>query len=185
MIWPVVMSWAMPRPATIRMSVATNGWMPITATSIPFQRPQSIESPRAAAMAMSTRREAVLIVRLADQEAGAGAGDGRDGADGEIDPAGRDHERHPDRDEHQRRAEADDVDQAPVQMPAAHVDREEPGRDQEVGEQERDDREQRPDQAMPRHAAAPPAIVCSNVSTVTPSLASSATIRRSRRTSTL
>ena len=54
MIWPVVMSWAMPRPATIRMSVATNGWMPITATSSPFQSPQSIESPRAAAMAMRT-----------------------------------------------------------------------------------------------------------------------------------
>ena len=126
MIWPVVMSWAMPRPATIRMSVATNGWMPITATSTPFQRPQSIESPRAAAMARSTVAEAVLIVRLADQEAGTGARDGRDGADGEVDPAGRDHERHPDRDEHQRRAEADDVDQAPVQMPAPHVDREEP-----------------------------------------------------------
>ena len=43
-----------------------------------------------------------------------------------------------------------------------------PGEIEEVGEQERDDREQRPDQAMPRHAAVPPAIVFSNVSTLTP-----------------
>ena len=185
MIWPVVMSWAMPRPATIRMSVATNGWMPITATSTPVPEAAEHREPESGGDGHEDRREAVLIVRLADQQAGTGAGDGRDGADREVDPSGRDHERHPERDEHQRRAEADDVDQAPVQMPATHVDREEPGRDQEVGEQERDDREQRPDQAMPRHAAAPPAIVCSNVSTVTPSLASSATIRRSRRTSTL
>ena len=120
MIWPVVMSWAMPRPATIRMSVATNGWIPMTATRTPFQSPQSIESPSAAAMATSTVLEAVLVLRLADQQAGAGAGDRRDGADREVDPPGRDDERHAERDEHQRRAEADDVDQAPVQVPAPH-----------------------------------------------------------------
>ena len=48
------------------------------------------------------RPEAVLILRPADQQAGAGSGDGGDGADREIDPPGRDHERHAESDEHQR-----------------------------------------------------------------------------------
>ncbi len=36
MIWPSVISWAMPRPATMRISVAMIGWMPMTATRKPF-----------------------------------------------------------------------------------------------------------------------------------------------------
>ena len=40
-IRPSVMSCAMPRPATIRISVATIGWMPSTATRKPFHSPQS------------------------------------------------------------------------------------------------------------------------------------------------
>ena len=38
---PSVMSCAMPRPATIRMSVATIGWMRSTDTSSPFHSPQA------------------------------------------------------------------------------------------------------------------------------------------------
>ena len=46
---PSVMSCAMPRPATIRISVATIGWMPSTATRNPFHKPQSRPAPSAAA----------------------------------------------------------------------------------------------------------------------------------------
>ena len=51
MIWPSVMSCAIPRPATMRISVATMGWMPMPATSRPFHAPSSTETPSAAAMA--------------------------------------------------------------------------------------------------------------------------------------
>ncbi len=37
---PSVMSWAMPRPATISTRVAMIGWMSRTATRTPFQMPQ-------------------------------------------------------------------------------------------------------------------------------------------------
>ncbi|MNN37800.1 hypothetical protein D3C81_1517630 [compost metagenome] len=45
MICPSVMSWAMPRPATMRIRVATMGWILNTATSKPFQRPHSKPTP--------------------------------------------------------------------------------------------------------------------------------------------
>ena len=54
MIWPDVISCASPRPATIRISVATIGWMPTTATSVPFQTPSAVDSASAAAIATST-----------------------------------------------------------------------------------------------------------------------------------
>ena len=127
MIWPSVISWAMPRPATIRMSVATIGWIPMTATRTPFQSPQSMESPSAAATATSTVPTLFWSCSMADQQAGDGAGDRRDRADREVDAAGRDDERHAERDEHQRRAEADDVDQAAVEVAAAHLDEKNPG----------------------------------------------------------
>ncbi|MDT4848999.1 hypothetical protein FQZ97_831080 [compost metagenome] len=47
MICPSVMSWAMPRPATIRISVAMMGCMPTLATSTPFHRPHSAATPMA------------------------------------------------------------------------------------------------------------------------------------------
>ena len=45
---PSVMSWATPRPATIKMSVATIGCMRSTATRNPFQAPQISPAPSAA-----------------------------------------------------------------------------------------------------------------------------------------
>ena len=40
-IAPSVISCAIPRPATIRISVATIGWMPRKLTRMPFQSPQT------------------------------------------------------------------------------------------------------------------------------------------------
>ena len=54
MIWPLVISCAMPRPATIRTSVAMIGWMPRIATRMPFQSPSAMLSPKARAIATST-----------------------------------------------------------------------------------------------------------------------------------
>ena len=121
MIWPCVISCAMPRPATIRISVAMIGWMPMTATRTPFQRPSAIDSPSAAAIATSTPPTLFWFAEVADQQAGERAGDRDDGADGEVDAAGGDHERHAERDQHQRRAEAQDVDQAAVEVPVLHA----------------------------------------------------------------
>src|SRR5690606_41408261 len=45
---PWVMSWAMPRPATMRTSVAMIGWMSRIATRTPFQRPHRSPTARAA-----------------------------------------------------------------------------------------------------------------------------------------
>ena len=56
-IWPSVISWAMPRPATIRMSVATIGWMLPRDTSNPFHRPHSVPAARSA----MTITERVLV----------------------------------------------------------------------------------------------------------------------------
>ncbi len=38
----LVISWAMPRPAIIRISVATIGWIRKNATSMPFHRPHTM-----------------------------------------------------------------------------------------------------------------------------------------------
>ncbi|MNR45619.1 hypothetical protein D3C85_1644860 [compost metagenome] len=48
-ICPSVISWAMPRPATISISVATIGCICSTATKKPFHRPHSVPTARAAA----------------------------------------------------------------------------------------------------------------------------------------
>ena len=53
MICPSVISWARPRPATIRISVAMIGWMPMPATRKPFhdaehQRQHERRAPTAA-----------------------------------------------------------------------------------------------------------------------------------------
>src|SRR5579859_70878 len=61
-IRPSVMSWAMPRPATIRISVATIGCMRSTATRKPFQAPQISPALKPAATATG---QAWLSARLA------------------------------------------------------------------------------------------------------------------------
>ncbi len=53
MIWPLVSSCAMPRPATMRINVATMGWTPQTATSAPLPAPAT-----AAASSAITRASA-------------------------------------------------------------------------------------------------------------------------------
>src|SRR3990167_3632445 len=52
MICPSVMSWAMPRPATMRISVAMMGCMPTLATSTPFHSPPISATPMAPRMAI-------------------------------------------------------------------------------------------------------------------------------------
>ena len=51
MICPPVSSCAMPRPATMRMSVATMGCMPAFTTSRPFHNPQAVATANALASA--------------------------------------------------------------------------------------------------------------------------------------
>ena len=62
MICPSVMSWAMPRPATRRSSVAMIGWIPKTATSTPFQARSTIESPERERDRDQDAAGAVLVV---------------------------------------------------------------------------------------------------------------------------
>ena len=54
MILPDVISWAIPRPATIRIMVATMGCILILATRKPFHSPQSTPAATAAQMATAT-----------------------------------------------------------------------------------------------------------------------------------
>ena len=114
------------------------------------------------------------------------AGDRDDRADGEVDAAGRDHGGHPERDEHRRRAEAQDVDQAAVEVPVLHAQGEEGVAEEEVDEQQHADRRQRPDETARQraHAAASRAIVWTRRSTVTssPSFSISSMSARSRST---
>ncbi len=59
MIWPSVISWATPRPATMMISVAMIGWMPIRATRKPFHRPQTTAASSPMPMASSTADRAL------------------------------------------------------------------------------------------------------------------------------
>ena len=112
MIWPSVISWAMPRPATIRISVAMIGWMPITATSTPFHSPSAMRQRRARPRPRAARRRRCSGRRgWLMQQARERAADRHHRADRQVDAAGGDDQRHAQRDQHQRRAEAQDVDQ--------------------------------------------------------------------------
>ncbi len=51
MIWPSLISCAMPRPATIRIKVAMIGCMPTLATRKPFHSPHSVAAPSEQRMA--------------------------------------------------------------------------------------------------------------------------------------
>src|ERR1051326_6827768 len=61
MIWPSVMSWATPRPATIRTKVATMGWTLRTPTSNPFQQPAASETTSADPITIGNGTPARLI----------------------------------------------------------------------------------------------------------------------------
>ena len=93
----------MPRPATIRISVATIGWMPSTATRKPFHRPQTSPAPSAAA---STSGTAMAVGEARSDR----AADRHHRADREVDAAGRDHQRHAERQQRHRRAAIEHVD---------------------------------------------------------------------------
>ena len=125
MIWPSVISWATPRPATIRISVAMIGWMPIRATRKPFHRPQTSAAASAEAHRQQHSGQRVLVGLLADVPAGQGAGDGDHRADRQVDAAGGDDQGHAERHQDQRRAEQHDRDQAAVEVAVLHLDREE------------------------------------------------------------
>jgi hypothetical protein len=61
MICPSVMSWAMPRPATISTSVATIGWMLPRETSSPFHSPHRSAAPSASTI---TTGSGVLVASV-------------------------------------------------------------------------------------------------------------------------
>src|SRR5262249_36149012 len=111
--------------------------------------------------------------------------------DRQVDSTGRDHHGHAQGHQDQRCSDAEDVDQAAVQVSVADLDFEEPGCDEEIAEQQEDQHENRPEQPVPQHHpavhwATPPTIAAMTCSTSTPSwLAISVTIRRSRSTAIL
>ena len=118
MIWPSVISWARPRPATIRISVAMIGWMPMPGDqeAVP-QRRAPAPAPSASADARAARRRALFWSACSLMyEAGERAGDGHHRADRQVDAAGGDDQGHAERDQDQRRAEQHDVDQAAVEV---------------------------------------------------------------------
>ena len=120
---PSVMSRATPRPASISTSVAMMGWMPSTATRKPFQTPSTSATSDADDERDRHGAEAAGVGRAVDDRQGDGAGDRHDRADREVDAAGGDDDRHAERDEHERGAVAQDVDERPVELAVAHGDR--------------------------------------------------------------
>ena len=52
-IWPSVIAIEMPRPATMRISVAMIGWIPRTETSKPFQAPSTMQTTTAYVIAIT------------------------------------------------------------------------------------------------------------------------------------
>ena len=129
---PSVMSCAMPRPATIRIKVATIGWMPSTATRKPFHSPQSSPAPSAAASASGRPWASARLAAI-------GAGDRHHRADRQIDAPRGDHQHHAEREQRHRRAAVEDVDQAAEQPAVLHPQIEELRRDDAV---DREDHQQ-------------------------------------------
>ena len=119
--------------------------------------------------------------------------DGHDRPDRQVDAAGRDDEGHPDREEHDRRPVAQDVDEVAVEVPVDDLEAEEARVEDEVEEQDRREDDEREDELAlgeAMQAAGPgdghasvPAIACmTTASSISPD--SSSTLTRSRRTTT-
>ena len=106
----------MPRPATIRISVATMGWMPSTATRKPFQSPH--RSPAASASGIAAPRPQPWSTAKAAR----GPADRHHRAHGQVDPARGDDQRHADGQERHGRAALEHVDGAAHQPVAAEAD---------------------------------------------------------------
>src|SRR5690606_19530905 len=122
---------------------------------------------------------------LADLQAGERPGDGHHRADRQVDPAGRDDQRHAQRHQDERCPEPQDVDQAPVQVALAALDGEEAGREDQGDQQQRGQDHDRPEQTA--HQVLPPLAMVSMITSLvsSSSLGSSAIMRRSRSTATL
>ena len=86
------------------------GWMPTTATRKPFHTPSAVAARAPRRCAPSTPATLFWFDEIADQDARDRARDRHDRADRQVDAAGGDHQRHAERDQHQRGAVAEDVD---------------------------------------------------------------------------
>lgn len=109
-----------PRPATIRISVAMIGWMPTLATGAIEQAAhrRGCQCGEQRQRHRDTRRMHLLAVDD-DQRDQRGRHRGRDGdhrAHRDVDAARGDHHRHAQRHRHQRRGAVEDVDQRAVQV---------------------------------------------------------------------
>ena len=76
-----------------------------------------------------------LVVRVDEERCDRGR-DRHDGADREVDPAGGDHEGHADREEHDGRPAAEDVDDVAEEVAVDDGEREEPGVEDQVEQQD-------------------------------------------------
>ena len=110
-ICPSVMSWAMPRPATIRTRVATMGCTRKRATSRPFQAPATAAAPSAMRAATAKERSCWATAVGRDRP-----GDGRHRAHREIDTGGGDDQGHPQGDDDDARSVVQDVDGRAVEV---------------------------------------------------------------------
>jgi hypothetical protein len=119
----------MPRPATIRISVAMIGCIPDPAEQADAERGEDHEGER---------------LPRGDHRGRGGAGDGDRGADREVDPARRDHERHADGEKRHRGGADEHVDRAAVKAAVLEGHGEKARRDEgDRGEDERERHELR------------------------------------------
>ena len=142
----------MPRPATMRMSVATMGCMPALTTNNPFHSPQAAATASAVDERQPQRIVAVHFARgaeaAADHERRHGRGDGHHGAHRDVEAAHRDHQRHAQRHHHERRGAIQDVDDAAVQVPVAPGEREERRIEEAARHEQQRQRDRRPEQRV-------------------------------------
>src|SRR5690606_15192127 len=94
------------------------------------------------------RAQVVGSRRAVDDGERDGARDGHDGADGEVDAARRDHDHHAERDEHERGAVAQDVDQRAVELVALDRHAHEARAGDRVDDDERHERRDRQHEAV-------------------------------------
>ena len=110
------------------------GWISSTATRKPFHKPQARPTPAAASERNGQR------IALRRQCRGHRARNRHDGADGEIDAARGDDERHAQGQDGHRRAAVQHVDQAAEEAPVLQAQGEEVAEDEPVDEEDEQER---------------------------------------------
>ncbi|MCR5879772.1 hypothetical protein LRS04_16625 [Phenylobacterium sp. J367] len=183
-IRPSVISCATPRPATIRIRVATIGSMPSAVTR------EAVPEAAGEAGGQADGDGHGPPLAGVDRDGRRRAGDGHNGADGEVDAPRGDHQRHAERQQDRGRAADQDVDHPTEQPTVRYAEVEEGRRDDAVG----GDGDEQHRELWPRlHAPAPdageghaaaPAMAVIRFTGLISSPSSTRSTRRSRITTT-